>query len=130
MAFVATCLAISSSHSAVIHVRPRRNAEKSSWKRLVSKSEVEGLSVDSLRVSGFWKDVFHTLERMTGLYSTIRRFLLALGRFCISGVSASPFRSVVRLSSMITLSCDFLLMILTGSGFPIMMVVLITVTRT
>ena len=109
MAFVATRVAIASARSSVVRVRSRRNVGKSSWKRLVFKSEVEGLSVDSLRVSGFWKDVVHTPERMTGLYSTIRRFLLALSRFCIFGVSASPFRSVVRLSSMITWNCDFLM---------------------
>ena len=52
MAFVATRVAIASAHSSVVRVRSRRNAGKSSWKRLVFKSEVEGLSVDGLRVSG------------------------------------------------------------------------------
>jgi hypothetical protein len=51
---VATRVAIASARSSVNRVRSRRNAGKSSWKSLVFKSEVEGLSqaVDSLRVSG------------------------------------------------------------------------------
>jgi hypothetical protein len=53
MAFVVARLAIALPCASVIRVRSRSYARKSSWKRAVVESEVEGLSVDWLRVSGW-----------------------------------------------------------------------------